>query len=95
MTSQHPNIDAWSPRQHPYGPPQPPQPPRRPGGWKRGLIITALAVLGTFLGMMTLSVTGAALAPENPAFSIVGGLVGLWVGLAGGIWFGIWVVRER
>jgi hypothetical protein len=92
MTTQHPTQQGWPPQPPPN---QPPYPPHRTGGWKRGLIITALALVGTFLGMMTLSVTGAALAPESPGISIVGMLVGLWLGLAGGIWFGVWVTRRR
>ena len=68
--------------------PQPIPPPiagRRPGGWKRGLIITALAVVGVVAGGMI----GSSFVLVNEALGVVLMMVGLWVGLALGIWFGV------
>ena len=69
---------------------QPPlRPAKRPGGARRGLAVTVLAILGAFLGMLMPSFLFTVATGRPSPLGVVAMFVGLWLGLAGGIWFGV------
>jgi hypothetical protein len=78
--------------QPPWGYP-PPLPPRQPVNWRRGLGITALAIVGLFLGAMTGTMLGVLLHSEAASVFLM--LVGMWLGLCAGIVGGFQLTKNR